>query len=300
MLTCGLHLRRLRQTTFTGWHVSQTSSPPLLSFLTIRPDGNTIIKAGVSVETATSYEWTIPDSFTADSWVFRFIPAGTLWVNGGEEISSHIFNIELNATPSTSSTPSSSSSSAPSASPTPSSSVTPSSSPTTPSNSSTPSSSLTPSSSPTQSSSSTPSSSISAAITTAQSSDAAPTSTTSTGTTAVSTSPPVQGQGGGLSPGAKGGIAAGAILGAFLLVGLGYFLARRHHRRPFSEPITAAAVSRAKSDQSPPSGQNTVGGIHSAPPNPAAELSHYPELNHTIAELPAGDSGGTRSWRLGR
>lgn len=58
-------------------------------------------------------------------------------------------------------------------------------------------------------------------------------------------------------------------------------------------------ASHIKNDHSP-SGQHIVGGIANAPPGPAVELSHYPELNHTMAELPAGDSRKTGGWRLRR
>ncbi|KAI1109761.1 hypothetical protein F5Y14DRAFT_431347 [Nemania sp. NC0429] len=274
------------------------------------------IASAVNVQTTTSYEWTVPDSFTAGTWVFRFIPAGTQWINGGEEISSRIFYTELSATESSSSALSSSSSpsisSTPTSSSTPSSSSTPTSSPT-PTSSSAPSSSPSPGSSATSSGSSslsssssqssssstggssTPSDSVSMAVTTKPPSNTAPPSTTSTDTPIMSTGPQMQAQDGGLSAGAKAGIAVGALVGALLLVALGFFLAKRQHQR--SGVVSGGVAPHAQSRYSP-SAQHTFGGTNNDHPDASiSELSHYPQLNHTVAELAADPVKGS-GWPL--
>ncbi|KAI1269233.1 hypothetical protein F5Y18DRAFT_179395 [Xylariaceae sp. FL1019] len=165
------------------------------------------IKSGVDVQTDLSIDWTIPDTWEADTWVFRFTSSGTRWQSGGEEISGNVFSISVTPTTASSSTSSTVSS--------------------IPGTVASYTSIIGPISSTTISSSTTTGTTTSISATTMSS--ATPTSSPETTSDHQD----------GLSTGAKAGIGVGAAVGGIILFALGFLLAKRQRKNK------AAAAGRA-------------------------------------------------------
>ncbi|KAI8631529.1 hypothetical protein F5Y19DRAFT_398514 [Xylariaceae sp. FL1651] len=245
-----------------------------------------LIKSGVNVETDKSIDWTVPITFDAGIWVFRFIPAGTKWQSGGEEISSYSFYTRVIPTTTSSSITSSTTTLMTSTTTLITSTTTLMTSTTT---------SMT---------STTTSMAVSTMNSVTTTSPTSPTATTSHPATTSQT------HSGNLSTGAKAGIGIGAAVGAIVVFALGFFLAKSQQRNKAAEKGGAhsQALSQQHLSQYPRYGQpagcadqlSSWGGGHSPQslpwsqqgsdygnsyqkPEPAEMGNHEPRM----AELPA-------------
>ncbi|KAI1266896.1 hypothetical protein F5Y18DRAFT_351642 [Xylariaceae sp. FL1019] len=202
-----------------------------------------LVKAGINVESTTSCPYTVPDGFETDKFVFRFIPSGVKWQNGGEEISGALFYIRVSPTTTSSSESSTASPSTSTIEDSPASTTEGSTTTIDTASSTSPAVAAGSSSSPTESASASASESASPTSSTTSASTAdstgAPTSTSSDSTT-------------GLSIGAKAGVGVGAAAGVIALIVLSFLFARRQRQSKAAPPPTAYAPASPSTPQSPP------------------------------------------------